>query len=468
MSCPAGYTFDTTPRVAPFATVTETLVPGERFQYWDYDIMWTKNHIPASKLEPLRRLGDPLADDALAALEIKPGEDAVEALLAYTAQASNEQRSSAPQQLLTQVMAVPDWVDWDRVQRGQQVYWRYCLFISHALLHFSLAGGFSIPKITKVLNSTGYLSGKRTKERVLETSQFVLDVVHSLDNLQPGSGTAWKSIIQVRFLHAGVRSRLSKISRAHSKYYNLEEHGVPINQEDLLGTLFSFSNTMWRVMETRMDVHMTTQEREDYLHLWRYVGYMMGVDDILGVTQTPERADACLESIVLHLADPDRESGRLCSTLLRNIAPQSTLTLKIIKAIGLPDPYKVHMALAEHLLGSEFWKVNGLPSMTLPYRFFKELILYFMFFDLWLVTKSPWWFRFRSPLLREGQNIIISNELGDRRAQFELKKVPRERGNEPVHRMMGEDGTSDDQLWPRVLMTACVAIGVALVLAQQG
>ncbi|KAF9990304.1 hypothetical protein BGZ75_002618 [Mortierella antarctica] len=412
MSCPAGYTFDTTPRVAPFATVTETLVPGERFQYWDYDIMWTKNHLPASKLEPLRRLGDPLADDALAALEIK------------------------------QVMAVPDWVDWDRVQRGQQ--------------------------ITKVLNSTGYLSGKRTKERVLETSQFVLDVVHSLDNLQPGSGTAWKSIIQVRFLHAGVRSRLLKISRAHSRYYNLEEHGVPINQEDLLGTLFSFSNTMWRVMETRMDVHMTTQEREDYLHLWRYVGYMMGVGDILGVTQTPERADACLESIVLHLADPDSESGRLCSTLLRNIAPQSTLTLKIIKAIGLPDPYKVHMALAEHLLGSEFWKVNGLPSMTLPYRFFKELILYLMFFDLWLVTKSPWWFRFRSPLLREGQNIIISNELGDRRAQFKLKKVPRERGNEPVHRMLGEDGTSDDRLWTRVLMTACVAIGVALVLAQQG
>ena len=123
MSCPAGYTFDATPRVAPFAAVTETLEPGERFQYWDYDIMWTKNHLPASRLEPLRSLGDPLADDALAALDVKPGEDALEALLAYTSQPTHEQRSSAPQQLLTQVMAVPDWVDWDRVQRGQQVYW---------------------------------------------------------------------------------------------------------------------------------------------------------------------------------------------------------------------------------------------------------------------------------------------------------------------------------------------------------
>ncbi|KAF9935769.1 hypothetical protein BGZ67_002974, partial [Mortierella alpina] len=122
MSCPAGYTFDTTPRVGSFAAATETLEPGQRIKHWSGEILWTKNHLPASRLEPLRGLGDPLADDALAALEIKRGEDALEALLAYTAQPSDEQKSSAPQQLLTQVMTVPDWVDWDRIQRGQQVF----------------------------------------------------------------------------------------------------------------------------------------------------------------------------------------------------------------------------------------------------------------------------------------------------------------------------------------------------------
>ena len=109
--------------MAPFAAATETHKPGQRIQYWDGDFIWTENHLPASKLEPLRSLGDPLADDALAALEIKPGEDALEALLAYTSQPSHEQKSPAPQQLLTQVMTIPDWVDWDSLQRGQQVYW---------------------------------------------------------------------------------------------------------------------------------------------------------------------------------------------------------------------------------------------------------------------------------------------------------------------------------------------------------
>ncbi|KAG0214789.1 hypothetical protein BGX28_001424 [Mortierella sp. GBA30] len=462
MACPAGYTFDTSPRMAPFAAITETLEPGQRFVYWDYDIMWTENHLPASRLEPLRSLGDTLADDAMEALHINAGEDALQALLAYTARPEHEQSSPAPRELLKQVVTIPDWVDWNQLQRGQQVYWRYCLFISHVLLHFSLAGGFAIPKITKVLNSTGYLSGKRTKERVLETSQFVLDVVHSLDYLRPRTGVAWKSIIQVRFLHAGVRARLSKISRAHSKYYNIEEHGVPINQEDLLATLFSFSNAIWRVMEVRMDVHMTTQERDDYLHLWRYIGYMMGVDDILGATRTPERADACLESLVLHLADPDTESGRMCSTLLWNLSPKPSLPLKISKTIGLPDPFKVHMALAEHLLGPEFWKENGLPAMTMPYRVFKQLIIYFMLFDLWLITKSPWWFRIRSPLLREGHTFIIAKELGKRRTQFELKEEPKE-GDRPSPDLMVNDGYAIIAL-PKVLTVASVALGAVLVL----
>ncbi|KAF9133871.1 hypothetical protein BGX30_012128 [Mortierella sp. GBA39] len=162
-------------------------------------------------------IGDALADNALEALQVKTGEDAIMALREYKARPEIEQESLAPGWLMKHLMTVPECVDWEQVKRGQEVYWGYCFFISHALLHFSLAGGFAIPKITKVLNSTGYLSGKRTKERVLETVQFILDVAHSFEYLQPGTDKVWESIVQVRFLHAGVRARLSKISRARSK-----------------------------------------------------------------------------------------------------------------------------------------------------------------------------------------------------------------------------------------------------------
>ncbi|CAO3565595.1 unnamed protein product [Mortierella alpina] len=416
MNCPAGCTLDSTPRVAPHIAATENYKPGQRLQYCDFHTIWTEHHIPASKLEPLRSLGDPLSDDALAALEIKPGEDALEALLAYTAHPSDEQKSPAPHQLLKQVMTLPEWVDWDRIQRGQIVYRRYCFYINVILIHFTVGSGLSVPKITKVLSSTGYLQGKKAQNRVLESGQFVLDVFHSPEFLQPGSGTAWKSIIQIRLLHSAVRARLSKIAHAHSKYYNLEEYGVPINQEDLLGILFTLSNAMWRMMK-RLDVDMTAQERGDYLHVWRYVGHMMGVDDVLGATQTPQRADACLDSIVIHIADPGKESGRLASTLFRNFNPRS-------KPLARLDRHKIHLALAERLFGPELWEVNGLPPITWPYRVVRELIYSLIALDLWLVTYSPRWFRLRSSLFLKAENRAIARKLGKARTQFELKEMP--------------------------------------------
>lgn len=85
--------------------------------------MWTEKHFPASRLEPLRQVGDLLADNALAALDVKPGQNALAALREYTARPVEEQVSDAPRLLMQQLMTVPDWVDWAQVQRGQEVYW---------------------------------------------------------------------------------------------------------------------------------------------------------------------------------------------------------------------------------------------------------------------------------------------------------------------------------------------------------
>jgi len=511
MSCPAGFTFDSMPQKAPYAEMTETLEPGMRVEYCGQTITWSENHLPASRLEPLRRVGDELADNALEALKIKPGQDAYKVLLAYVSRPEHEQESPAPRLLMKQVMTVPEWVDWEQVRRGQQVFWlvspplsslslslsslidpsassrwalgephslrprtfltrlpppfrnrRYCLFIHHILLHFSLTGGFSLPKITKVLTSTGYLSGSKSKERVYETSQFVFDIAHSLEHLTPGTGPAWESIIQVRFLHAGVRSRLSKVSRAHSKYYSVEEHGVPINQEDLLGTLFSFSNTVWRVMEARLNIIMSQQEREDYLHLWRYVGYVMGVDDLVGATRSPELADACLESIVLHLSDPNEEGGKLAASLLKSMAAGPTMT-KVINTLGLPDPFKFHLVLAESLLGEDFWKLNGLPSMPRPYWFLQKMLIWMAMMDLKLVSWLPWWFRLRSHMLLQMYNRLIARTIGKKRTQFELKEVPKTmmaQQDEEMNRHPMEGFMAADWLWPMALTAASFAIAV--------
>ena len=109
-------------QTTPFAVATETLRPGDRYRYWDYDTLWTGDHHSASQLEPLRFLGDDLADNALKDLQIKTGQDAYKVLMAYTMRPESEQESPAPRLLLESMTAVPNWVDWEQVGRGQAVF----------------------------------------------------------------------------------------------------------------------------------------------------------------------------------------------------------------------------------------------------------------------------------------------------------------------------------------------------------
>ena len=82
-----------------------------------------KDHYPASQLEQLRILGHDLADNALKALRIKPGQDAYNVLVTYISQPKGEQEDPAPRLLLESMQSVPGWVDWEQISRGQAVFW---------------------------------------------------------------------------------------------------------------------------------------------------------------------------------------------------------------------------------------------------------------------------------------------------------------------------------------------------------
>ncbi|KAF9917285.1 hypothetical protein BX616_001455 [Lobosporangium transversale] len=428
MSCPAGYTFDYAQRPK---RLHEAEIPLERQRYLGRQIAWTKNHVSASRLDDLRYIGDDLGDEAYIALKLKPGEDALQKLLEYTSRPESEQESSAPRRLLQQCMEVPEWVDWEKMKRGQEVVMRYFLYMAHIMVHFSLTYSFTAPKTSKVLVSTGYLSGAKTRIRVFETAIFVLESITSLENLQPGTGCAWKSYIQVRFLHSAVRTRLVRMSKAHSKFYNVEECGVPINQEDYLATLMSLSVSIWQVMETRMGVHMNQEEKSDLLHLWRYIGHYVGVEDVLNATADPVVADAVSESIAMHLLEPNPEGGKVVDSLFKNMSTTFIGPRTVSKSYR-PSRYRMHMALAEQLLGSEVWDLCELPRITPLYKFVRLSVSYYMRLDLWMARKSDWYFRTRSALVHYKVIQRISGRLGHSPDNYRLKELPVDGGNYTV------------------------------------
>ena len=64
-------------------------------------------------------------------------------------------------------------------------------------------------------------------------------------------------------------------------HWDADELGVPVNQEDLLGTLIVFSLVVIDALE-ELGVDVRSEkgkaERDAYVHFWPVVGYLMGID----------------------------------------------------------------------------------------------------------------------------------------------------------------------------------------------
>ena len=69
-------------------------------------------------------------------------------------------------------------------------------------------------------------------------------------------------------MHAAVRPHLAA--------RGLAEGETPINQEDLLGTLFCFSVVVIRSLRL-LGAPVSDEDADDYYHLWRAVGAMLGI-----------------------------------------------------------------------------------------------------------------------------------------------------------------------------------------------
>jgi len=83
-------------------------------------------------------------------------------------------------------------------------------------------------------------------------------------------GDGWSSILQVRLLHAAVRQYV----RDSKRYERKEE--PPVNQHDLAITLGLFGYINLRNLR-RIGVSFSSEDEESFMHLWRYMGWVLGI-----------------------------------------------------------------------------------------------------------------------------------------------------------------------------------------------
>ncbi|HEX8702339.1 MAG TPA: oxygenase MpaB family protein [Myxococcaceae bacterium] len=297
-------------------------------------------------LNALRKQGDPLADETVGQLfeEGKvPAANALMKQLIVNEQMSVELLAPPLRDYFHQSGQLPPWADLRLVRQGEELFGRHGPHITAALFCASLPSCYAAVSIAQVLGLTARLETDPYR-RIVETTQLIVDVMAPGGLAEGGRGL--RSVQKVRLMHAAVRHLIRQRGTWDSSW------GQPINQEDLVATLLTFSTTVLRSLE-RMGCELTDEERRAYYHAWRVVGHVMGIDERL-LPETPEEGARLQQVIERRLHGASAEGKALTRALLQlmeHVIPGNIFD-------GMPA------TLMRYLLGDETADLVSVPSAS--------------------------------------------------------------------------------------------------------
>jgi ER-bound oxygenase mpaB/B'/Rubber oxygenase, catalytic domain len=169
------------------------------------------------------------------------------------------------------VERVPDWVDFDLINEGAAAYRRLGTNAADVMLQLALIGSYRFGGPTDLLVETGGLTGQTTLRRLAETQQWAVAI--SEPDAMRRNGAGFKLTVHVRLMHALVNQQFETNGR-----WDVERWGLPVNQSDQAATLGLFNGAL--LLGVRLlGVRVSRAESRAIMHLWKYVGWLIGVDE---------------------------------------------------------------------------------------------------------------------------------------------------------------------------------------------
>lgn len=317
-------------------------------------------------------------------------------------------------ELWDEANTVPEWVDWDQIKRGQDVFYRYGSAALTGLAYQSLLGGMGAARVVETLARTGGFGTAVARRRLFETTQHILQCTRSLEGIKPG-GEGWASSIRVRLLHAAVRQRIMKLAESRPEYYSVEKYGVPINDLDSMATISVFSGMLIWLGWPRQGIFVREQEAVDYIALWRYIGYLVGCP--VDCFASTSKAKAVMQSLYLYEVDPSETSKILANNIIKCLQDQPP-------AYASAD---MLVAGARWLNGNELCDRLGLPRPSLYYwALMAGQCAFFMAMN-YTYRSIPSWDLYKNKVTREiFWTYIIGSKWGlqGKTTHFDFKYVP--------------------------------------------
>lgn len=317
-------------------------------------------------------------------------------------------------ELWEEVNTIPEWVDWEQIERGQDVFYRYGGPALTGLTYQSLLGGMGAARVVETLARTGGFSIQVARRRLFETTQHILQCTRSIESLKPG-GEGHASSIRVRLLHAAVRQRIMKLANQRPSYYNVKEWGVPVNDLDQIATIGTFSATLIWLSFPRQGLFLREQETTDYIALWRYIGYLLGTPTDFFATAS--KAKAVMESLLYYEVHPSEMSKLLANNIIRALEKQPPTYVS-------PD---MLVASARWLNGNELGDALALPRVSYYYWALMTGQCLFFMAICYTYRSIPWLDRRKvSKLKKLFYTVIVESKYGlaGTETVFDFKYVP--------------------------------------------
>lgn len=346
------------------------------------------------KLEPFRSIGDKEADDLF---ERVYDEGKVEALNAcFKVLATSEHNNITKilkdpvlikdfEDYLESLSHLPEWADEEKMNQGSEFFKMHAERIGLLLFCKSLPTCYTCAKGAKVLSMTGRIeehdgSFDSMTRRLLETGQFIFNVCAKFAFNERGRG--FISVQKVRLMHASIRT----IALKHGFDTSIYDH--PINQEDLVGTLLTFSTIILQGLE-QSGLDLKQSDKEAYMHLWKVVGSMMGVQDEL-LVEDPQEGKEFMDTILQHQQASSEDGITLTASCIEFL--QFHLKRKVLQdeparfmrffmgdeasdLLAIPDHEPRHwlVRLLEIIFNREDWRIGILGK---AFRGFTYMISY--------------------------------------------------------------------------------------------
>lgn len=217
-------------------------------------------------------IGDPPADRVVEDLarSFEPAQAA--ALLAAAIQNPGDLPENVPdslRDLVEEASVLPDWYDPTVALAATRAFLRNSEMVLAGLVGAAIVEGFStlISKSFRIRSRITVNGVRRLKQNLIQLVEQFLP-----GGMEP-QGDGWRLTLRIRLVHAQSRMLLKD-----SEEWDTPTYGVPISAAHLLLASAAFSGRLMRHVQA-LGGDFSDEERDAYVHVWRYTGIVMGVPE---------------------------------------------------------------------------------------------------------------------------------------------------------------------------------------------